>query len=88
MGKLKGPLHNCHPAKLGMPSGLHLPFKYFAEDHGAALSNLGAIHKIDFENAFFGHGKPILKTAKNEIINFIDRHAGSLNSICLQPGTF
>lgn len=64
-------LLNCHVTKFPAPKGLHLPFECFAENFFEALTSLRELQNLDFENAFFGHGPPIIGGAKKKIVTFL-----------------
>lgn len=64
-------LLNCNPLVLPHLPGLHFPFKFFCEDWDAAKMNLARLENCDFENAFFGHGPPIVGRAKDKIMSFL-----------------
>lgn len=64
-------LLNCNPLVYPHRPGLHLPFKYFCEDWRLAVQNLQRLELIDFENAFFGHGSPLIGDAKSKILSFL-----------------
>ena len=64
-------LNNCRATYMIPKSGLHLPFRYFCEDHKLAIKSLSNLTQADFENAYFGHGDPILGNAKTVILEFL-----------------
>jgi len=53
--------------------GLKLPYRYFAEDYDMAIASLSTLHHLDFDNAFFGHGDPLIGNAKEVIVDFLNK---------------
>lgn len=64
-------LINCSAIYMIPRPGLLTPYHYFSEDHEMALKSLRNLVDVDFENAFFGHGDPLIGNAKNEILSFL-----------------
>lgn len=64
-------LLNCSAIDLIPRPGLRLPYPWFSEDQDAAVKCLKNLEAADFDNAFFGHGKPIIGNAKKTIMNFV-----------------
>lgn len=67
-------LINCNAVTFKAEPGLYYSFKFFCEDWQAAKVNLKVLYDVDFENAFFGHGLPILSDAKEKILQFLQQN--------------
>jgi glyoxylase-like metal-dependent hydrolase (beta-lactamase superfamily II) len=64
-------LINCTAIYMIPRPGLLTPYHYFSEDHEMALKSLRNLENVDFENAFFGHGDPMIGNAKEKILRFL-----------------
>ncbi|MFP5385759.1 MAG: MBL fold metallo-hydrolase [Bacteriovoracia bacterium] len=64
-------LINCTAVYMIPRPGLLTPYHYFSEDHEAALKCLKNLQHVDFDNAFFGHGNPIIGNAKEKVLSFL-----------------
>jgi glyoxylase-like metal-dependent hydrolase (beta-lactamase superfamily II) len=53
-------------------TGLRLPYHFFSDDHDQALRSLHNLREVDFDNAFFGHGDPIIGDAKKKIVELLN----------------
>ncbi len=64
-------LLNCTAIFMRPKPGLTIPYHYFSEDQEMALMSLRNLEQVDFENAFFGHGDPLIGNAKEQILSFL-----------------
>lgn len=64
-------LLNCTAIFMKPKPGLHIPYHYFSEDQDMAIRSLKNLENADFENAFFGHGNPLIGNAKDKILSFL-----------------
>lgn len=64
-------LLNCTAIFMKPKPGLHVPYHYFSEDQDMAIRSLKNLENADFDNAFFGHGDPLVGNAKDKILSFL-----------------
>jgi glyoxylase-like metal-dependent hydrolase (beta-lactamase superfamily II) len=64
-------LLNCSAIQARPQPGLRIPYACFSEDQEAAISSLKNLEDAHFDNAFFGHGNPIIGNAKKVILDFL-----------------